>query len=45
MDEFLKQEDIFEESQAQTVKEVAVWQLAEAMRMKKISKARMAALL
>ena len=45
IDDFLKQEGIFEEAQAQAVKEVVAWQLAEAMRKKKISKARMAALL
>lgn len=43
IDEFLKEEGIFEEAQA--VKEVVAWQLAEAMKKKKISKARMAALL
>jgi len=45
IDDFLKQEGIFDEAQAQAVKEVVAWQLAEAMRKKKISKARMAALL
>ena len=45
IDDFLKEEGIFEESQAQAVKEVVAWQLAEAMKKKKISKARMAALL
>lgn len=45
IDDFLKQEGIFEEAQAQAVKEVVAWQLAEAMRTKKISKARMATLL
>jgi len=45
IDDFLKKEGIFEEAQAQAVKEVVAWQLAEAMRKKKISKARMAALL
>ena len=45
MDAFLKEEGIFEEAQAQAIKEVVAWQLAEAMREKKISKARMAALL
>jgi antitoxin HicB len=45
VDEFLKQEGIFEEAQAQAVKEVVAWQLAEAMKKKKISKNRMAALL
>lgn len=45
IDDFLKEEGIFDETQAQAVKEVVAWQLAEAMRKKKISKARMAALL
>jgi len=45
IDEFLKEEGIFEEAEAQAVKEVVAWQLGEAMRTKKISKARMAALL
>jgi antitoxin HicB len=45
IDAFLKEEDILEEAQAQAVKEVVAWQLAQAMKKKKISKARMAALL
>ena len=45
IDDFLKEEGIFEEAQAQAVKEVVAWQLAEAMQRKKISKNRMAALL
>ena len=45
IDDFLKEEGIFEETQAQAVKEVVAWQLAEAMKKKKISKARMAVLL
>jgi hypothetical protein len=45
IDDFLKEEGIFEEAQAQVVKEVVAWQLAEAMKKKKISKARMAILL
>jgi antitoxin HicB len=45
IDDVLKEEGIFEETQAQAVKEVVAWQLAEAMRTKKISKARMATLL
>ena len=40
-----KEEGIFEEAQAQAVKEVVAWQLAEAMREKHISKNKMAALL
>lgn len=45
IDDFLKAEGIFEETQAQAVKEVVAWQLAEAMREQKISKNKMAALL
>lgn len=45
IDDFLKEEGIFEKSQAQAIKEVVAWQLAKAMKKKKISKARMAALL
>jgi antitoxin HicB len=45
LDEFLKEEGIFEEAQAQAIKEVVAWQLAEAMKKKKISKYKMAALL
>ena len=45
LDEFLKQEGIFEEAQALAVKEVVAWQLAQAMKKKKISKTRMAAML
>jgi antitoxin HicB len=45
IDDFMKQEGIFEETQAQAVKEVVAWQLAEAMKRKKISKSRMAAML
>jgi hypothetical protein len=45
IDDFMKEEGIFEEAQAQAVKEVVAWQLGEAMRTRKISKARMAVLL
>lgn len=45
IDDFLKEEGIFEEAQAQAVKEVVAWQLAEAMKKQKISKNRMAILL
>jgi antitoxin HicB len=45
IDSFLKEEGIFDEAQAQAVKEVVAWQLSEAMREKKISKSRMAILL
>jgi antitoxin HicB len=42
IDDFLKTEGIFEETQAQAVKEVVAWQLAEAMKKQKISKNKMA---
>jgi antitoxin HicB len=45
IDDFLKEEGIFEAAQAQAVKEVVAWQLAKAMKKKKISKNKMAALL
>ena len=45
IDDFLKNENIFEESQAQAIKEVVAWQLASAMKKKKISKNKMAMLL
>lgn len=45
IDDFLKEENIFEKAQAQAVKEVVAWKLAKAMKKKKISKARMAVLL
>jgi plasmid maintenance system antidote protein VapI len=44
VDEFLKEEGILEEAQAQVIGEVVAWQLAQAMK-KKISKSRMAELL
>ena len=45
IDDFLKEEGIFEEAQAEALKEVVAWQLAEAMKEKKLSKNKMAALL
>jgi antitoxin HicB len=45
IDDFLKTENVFEEAQAQAIKEVVAWQLAQAMKRRKISKARMAVLL
>ncbi len=44
IDDFLKEEGIFEEAQAQAVKEVVAWQLDEAMKKQKISKNKMATL-
>jgi antitoxin HicB len=45
IDDFLKEEKIFEAAQAQAIKEVVAWKLSKAMKKKKITKARMAALL
>jgi antitoxin HicB len=45
IDNFLKEEGIFEEAQAKAIKEVIAWQLAEAMKKKNISKNKMALLL
>lgn len=41
-EDFLKEEDIFEEATTQAVKRVLVWQIAEAMKAQKISKLEMA---
>jgi hypothetical protein len=41
LDDFLKVVGIFEEIQAQAIREVAAWQLAEAMKARSISNARM----
>lgn len=45
IDDFLKGEGVFEEAQAQAIKEVVAWQLADAMKKKNMSKKKMAALL
>ena len=45
IDDFLKEEGIFEEAEMQAVKEVVAWQLTEAMKKKKISKNKLATLL
>ena len=45
VDDFLKEEGIFEEAHAQAVKELIAWQLGEAMRERSISKSQMASLL
>ena len=45
VDDFLKEEGIFEQAEAQAIKEVVAWQLARAMKRKKISKNKMAMLL
>jgi antitoxin HicB len=45
LDDFLKNEGIYEETQALAIKEVVVWQLMEAMEKQSLSKARLATLL
>ena len=45
IDGFMKEEGVFEEAQAQAIKEVVAWQLAEAMKKQKISKKKMAEML
>ena len=45
VDDWLKEEGIFEDVTQRAIKEVLAWQLAEAMKEKKISKNKMAALL
>jgi predicted XRE-type DNA-binding protein len=45
IDDFLRDEGVFEEAQAQAIKEVVAWQLANAMKKKNMSKTKMAALL
>jgi predicted XRE-type DNA-binding protein len=45
LDDLLKDEGLFDEAQAQAIKEVIAWQLAEAMKKKNISRRRMATLL
>lgn len=45
IDDFMKEEGIFEEAQAQAIKEVIAWQLSEAMKQKNISKNKLATLL
>jgi antitoxin HicB len=45
LDEFLKAEGTFEELQVQAIKEVVAWQLQEAMKKQKVSKAGLAKML
>lgn len=45
IDDFLKEEGIFDETEAQAIKEVVSWQLTKAMKSRKISKNKMAMLL
>ena len=45
LDDLLKEEGIFEETQALAIKEVVVWQLIEAMEKQSLTKARLAVML
>jgi predicted XRE-type DNA-binding protein len=45
IDDFLREEGIFAEAQAQAIKEVVAWQLAQAMKKRKLTKSRLAAML
>ena len=45
LDSLLKQEGVFEETQALAINEVVVWQLLDAMEQQSLSKARLATLL
>ncbi len=42
LDDFLKEEGVFEQFQARAIKEVLAWQLMEAMKEKKLSRKRLA---
>jgi antitoxin HicB len=42
IDDFMKEEGFFEEAEAQAIKEVVAWQLAEEMKKQKLSKKTMA---
>ena len=45
LDDFLREEGIFEQTQTRAIKEVIAWQLTQAMQEQSLSKTRMAALL
>lgn len=45
LDSYLEEEGVFGEFQAKAIKEVIAWQLAEAMRERKLSKKRLAMLM
>ena len=45
LDDFLKEDGLFEETQALAIKEVVVWQLVEAMEKQSLTKARLAIML
>ena len=42
LDDFLKEEGVFEEFQAQAIKEVLAWQLEQAMKERRMSRKRLA---
>ena len=44
LDDFLKEEGVFEELQVQAIKEVVAWQLEDAMKKRRVSKAGVAKL-
>jgi antitoxin HicB len=45
LDDFLKEEGVFDEAQALAIKEVIVWQLTDAMQERALTKSRLAELL
>lgn len=45
LDDFLKEEGVYEETQALAIKEVVVWQLTEAMKKQSLTKTRLAVML
>jgi predicted XRE-type DNA-binding protein len=45
LDDFLKAEGVFEETQALAIKEVVVWQLTEAMQQRSLTKTQLASML
>lgn len=45
LDDFLKEEGVYEETEARAIKEVVVWQLTEAMEKQSLTKARLATML
>jgi len=45
LDDFLKTEGVFEETQALAIKEVVVWQLTEAMQQRSLTKTQLASML
>ena len=45
LDDFLREEGVLEEFQAQAIKEVIAWQLAQAMKEQKLSKRKLAILM